>query len=793
MDKQWIIEQNDFDTRSVIKHNESLFTLGNGYLGLRGDMIYQNKAVQSGSYINGFYEKGPIIYGEKAYGFAENWQTMISIPEGKDLRISVGGKKLFHKGGHFLENRRFLNMKESCSIWEFIWANEDSDIFKGSLTTIVPFSFNGSAVFIWNIELPREDLEVEIASVLYYAGINDSNSDDPRISAHFNGESISVEVEKQLIIKANGSDLTLVCDMGHQTRGIISEKCIRSSLDNGFKDIITGRAGKSIVITKTVSYSYDKSMNKSNTGTAVGHELKKIMNIGFEKILDEQRSFMANFWDRSDVVIQGDDDAMLSLRFNMFQLLQSTGRDGKRSIAAKGLSGPGYEGHYFWDAETYVLPFFIYTNPEVARSMLLYRISIIEKAGGRAKVLGHNGILFPWRTINGEESSAYFPAGTAQYHINADISLGLVKYLEVTGDSSILDVGGSDLLSGTADFWCSLASDIPNKGICFNLVTGPDEYTALVNNNYYTNLTAKENLLMAALWLKDRISKDKIQKWKRIADRIYLPTGKEITPQDDSFFGKEVWDFKNTKKSQYPLLLNFHPLNIYRKQVLKQADVVMAQALHRSHFPPGLIKRNFDYYEKLTTRDSSLSACAQGICALWLGYDELCWDYFLETVHTDMKDLHNNVFHGLHTASMGGAYLMIINGFIGLENYNNSVRFRPKLPKNLKSINLNIMLRGRTINIFLEKETITYTAFNGSISFYHFSDVIFLDKNEIKVLKVKPNIKLEIDDIDNNNLYSMEEEIFNIVNYNKVLPEETVIITRDEAKGESYNILGYNC
>lgn len=795
MESDWLIEQSDFESDSEIKKNESLFSLGNGYLGIRGDLIQPDRSFQKGTYINGFYETGQITYGEKAYGFADDWQTIVPLPESKDIQITIGGIKLFNNRGHFKKNSRILNMKKSNRSWNFIWQDELGKNYEGSVTTIIPFSLNGCAVYIWELILPNNSNSIEICSSISYEKISKTNIDDPRLPAHFTGDSVNTRTEKyndtsQLIVHASGSGLTLASSIEHSYSGINFENISIETSESRLDYHYLGTCDRKIQIVKVAAYSFTNG-DKSIAQDKVFNEQEMFRNLGSDKILKNHKKYLDVFWSRSDVIIKGNTEAQKSIRFNLFQLLQSTGKDGKSSIAAKGLSGPGYEGHYFWDAETYVLPFFIYTNPEIARSMILYRISTIDKARERAKILGHKGILFPWRTINGSEASAYFPAGTAQYHINADIALGLIKYLEVTGDKTILNDGGVELLSGTSIFWCDFGSYVKGKGFCFNTVTGPDEYTALVDNNFFTNLLVKKSLIGSCKWLSGLTNEEEIELWKETANNIYLPNGVEITPQDDSFLKKQVWDFDNTLESDYPLLLNYHPLNIYRKQVLKQADVVMAQALFRDSFPPGLLQRNFDYYEKLTTRDSSLSACAQGICAHWLGYSELSWKYFTETVLSDLSDLHNNVFYGLHTASMGGSYLMIINGFLGLENYKNSIRFRPKLPNQLDMIALNITLHGSTLKVILNRDNIEYCPVDNDVTIFHYSEMINIKKGQSVLCNTKPNIKLTTDDEDISDLYAIEKDLFSLIQKANVLPEEVVIHINNNVNEPRYNELGY--
>lgn len=735
MSELWVLEQTDFNSSHTAAHMESLFTLGNGYLGIRGDSILSGTVFQRGTYINGFYESGPITYGEKAYGYAQHWQTIIPLPEGKELNITIDGIELFNKSGCFKRQKRTLNMKEGFLLWEFIWCDENMLEYSGSVRSVVPFHYEGTVLFEWTLSLPADNSSIVIESHLKGEFSGGTVSNDPRLPGHFNGSSLIISCDEGahgkslLSLDALGSGLLLKCAMSHTTTGIDEEKVISNNIKNGIKELISGKSRKEISFVKAITYSYDRKENALSTEIRVIEQQDKFKKEGFDKIKEVEKLFMNNFWENSDILIEGDKEVQLSLRYNLFELLQSTGRDGQRSIAAKGLSGSGYEGHYFWDAETYVLPFFIYTNPTIARSMLLYRISILERARERAELLGHKGVLFPWRTINGEESSAYFPAGTAQYHINSDIALGLSKYIEASGDLSILSEGGDSLLAETARFWCDFGSYIEGKGFCFNSVTGPDEYTALVDNNYYTNLSARENLSAAAKWLKGLVNDKEIRQWERTAAAVYLPEEGHITPQDDSFFSKEPWDFASTSEDQYPLLLHFHPLNIYRKQVLKQADVVLAQSLFRSELSDVQKKLNFNFYEQFTTGDSSLSACAQGINAFWLGYDDLAWEYFNETLHTDRKNLHKNVSQGLHTASMGGSYLMVINGFLGLENFENTIRLTPRLPEQISRMILNVSIENKHLQIELDQQNVKYTALDGSIEFYHFSEKIFLEYN----------------------------------------------------------------
>jgi len=746
MDKSWIIEQNDFKERKTTAMMESLFTMGNGFLGMRGNFPLVSRSVEKGTFINGCYESGPITYGEKAFGFAENWQTIVPLPEGKSVLFEADGELLSVDEESEGSLSRILNLKESFTRWAFILKDNFGRQYKGQVDVVIPFDCRGSVRFRWEISIPEGVHSFGVISSIRAERKSRHDSDDPRLPGHFDGSTLSYSTfplkgRTLLSLKAEGSGLMALSAMNNRLSGISETEVKTESSPLEIREIFKGVPGRKVILEKTVSYDSGISEDSASLGETLIDELLSVSSISTENLLHAQKVFMDQFWEKSDILLSGDEEAQLSLRYNLFQLLQSTGRDSRRSIAAKGLSGSGYEGHYFWDAETYVLPFFIHTNPSIAKSMLKYRISIVPMAQERARLLNHKGLLFPWRTIGGEECSAYYPAGTAQYHINSDIALGLAAYLDVTGDLTLIEEGGDQLLAETARFWCDLGTYVEGKGICFHGVTGPDEYTAIVDNNYYTNLSARENLMAAARFLKGRIDEKERSHWLKTAREIYLPDEGGITPQDDSFLEKEKWDFESTPSSSYPLLLHYHPLNIYRKQVLKQADVIMAQALFPSELTSVQMKKNFDYYEPLTTRDSSLSACAQGICAYHLGYGDLAWEYFLETLHTDRKDLHGNVSQGLHTAAMGGSYLILLKGFLGFQSVGDTHSFKPELPDQLQRIQANIQIGSSLIGITLRRDTVTYTAKGGDPEFLHFGSEVSLRDGEERTLPLYPREK----------------------------------------------------
>jgi alpha,alpha-trehalose phosphorylase len=405
---------------------------------------------------------------------------------------------------------------------------------------------------------------------------------------------------------------------------------------------IEAEPGDPINLTKCMVYHTSKTASAEELCGRADWTMDRVMAHGFEQLLASQEQYMDDFWRHSDVRIRDIQEdrtkrttveMQQAIRFNLFHILQASARAEDTGVPAKGLTGLAYEGHYFWDTEIYVLPFLTYTVPRIAKSLLTFRYKMLPQARARARELGHRGAMFPWRTINGEDASAYYAAGTAQYHINADIMYALRKYVQATDDKLFLRDYGAEMLVETARLWSDLGfySDAKGGKFCINSVTGPDEYNTVVNNNAYTNLMARENLRYAAdtvdsmratdpeayevLIQKTGLEPSEAESWVRAADSTYVPYDEKlmIIPQDDSFLEREPWDFQNTPSDRYPLLLFYHPLNIYRKRVIKQADVVLAMFLLDDAFSPEAKERNFELHDPLTTGDSPLSSCVEAI------------------------------------------------------------------------------------------------------------------------------------------------------------------------------------
>ena len=583
--------------------NESIFALANGYLGIRGTMDEMDYAWCRGTYLNGFYESRPIVYGEKAYGFPEHGQTILNVADGRKIEIWIDDEQFSLATGRVHSYHRQIDLREGILKRHIVWESPKEKILSIESERLVAFERRHIAVLRYTVTLTQGSGKLHFISTLDGNVSNLAAADDPRVGAHLDknalvyNEGAATAEKGELTARTGQSNLPLACGVMH-TYSELPAGAVEPHANPGevgIKLSVDFNQGDSFSCDKFLSYSYRGIAEEARNIQIMRNELEKAVHDGFDTLVKEQFDYLSNFWEHSDVIIDGDIALQQGIRFNLFHLLQSVGRNGTTSIPAKGLTGEGYEGHFFWDTEIYVLPLFTYTQPDIAKSLLEYRYSILQQARTRAEELSQRGALFPWRTINGREASSYYPAGTAQYHIDADIAYGIKKYLQISGNEEFLS-RAVEILIETARLWADLGEYIPHQGdsFCINGVTGPDEYTALVNNNYYTNVMAQDNLefaLVALEMLKNRdaaayeqvvyrtgLKSEELREWRRAAERMFLPYDEPlgVHPQDDSFLNKKVWPLEEIPEENRPLLLHYHPLVIYRHQILKQADLVLA-------------------------------------------------------------------------------------------------------------------------------------------------------------------------------------------------------------------------
>ena len=731
---------------------ETIMALGNGYLGMRGCPEEGGPYAENSTLINGFYEIRPIVYPEDAYGFAKTGQTIFSVTDSKIIKLFVDDEPFWLPNANLLRCERRLNMKTGTLDRDILWEMPTGKQVLITSRRLVSFAHKHVAAISYEVTILNAPAAVLISSEMVAEQPSArADGNDPRQTRGFAGRLLhpraSYAKDRRIVLchATEKSQLTLACAIDHTLETTCSHgyKTAHTADFGQVAFTVEAEPGRPIHLTKGMVYHTSSTASPEELCGRAEWTLDRVMHQGFGQLLASQEQYMADFWHRSDVQLKDirEDrtnrstvEIQQAIRFNLFHILQASGRAEDTGVSAKGLTGQAYEGHYFWDTEIYLLPFLIYTSPRIAKNLLTFRYRMLPQARARARLLGHRGAMFPWRTINGEEASAYYAAGTAQYHINADIMYALRKYVQATGDEAFLRNYGAEMLVETARLWSDLGfySDAKGGQFCINGVTGPDEYNTVVNNNAYTNLMARENLRYAAetvdslqatapdayetLVRRTALELAEVKAWRRAADSMYVPYDEKlgIIPQDDGFLDREPWDFKNTPPNRYPLLLFYHPLNIYRKRVVKQTDVVLAMFLLGDAFSPEEKKRNFEFYDPLTTGDSSLSSCVEAIVAAQIGDTDKAIRYGMAALLMDLADVGGNVKDGCHIASMGGTWMMLAYGLAGMRDHDGTLSFWPRrAPEDNATLQFPVTYRGQTLGVEVCGDKVEYALLKG--------------------------------------------------------------------------------
>jgi alpha,alpha-trehalose phosphorylase len=738
--RDWqIVERRAFgDSRPAL---ESIFAVANGYLGMRGTPEEGTPAHEPGAVLNGFHETWPIVYPEDAYGLARTGQTIVNATDGSIIRLFVDDEPLDLATARVLRFERVLDMQIGVLTREVEFETPVGHRLLVRSRRLASLADRHLAAMDYEVVALDGDARIAISSELVTHGPREG-SDDPRRGSALTGKVLEPLAGRAcgrravLSLATRNSGLEMACGMEHAIE-CTREVGTRVSTDGDGAQLVVQadlRAGDSLRLGKYVAYHWAPQAAASDLLARVDRTLDRAAAEGYDMIEFDHRRRVEEFWSRSDVQLDGAPDLQQAVRFNLFQLMQATARSEGFGVPAKGLTGHGYEGHYFWDTEIYVVPFLAHTSPQWARQVLRFRCAMLEAARRRARETGHGGALYPWRTISGEEASAWYAAGTAQYHINADIAYAIRQYGFVTGDLDFVLGDGAQVLVETARLWMELGffSERKDGQFCINGVTGPDEYTTVVDNNAYTNLMARENLRTAVQvveWLGAQepeahaelvdatgVSEAELAEWRRASALMYVPRHEElgIALQDEHFLQRKPWDFDNTPADRYPLLLHHHPLELYRHQVIKQTDVVLATYLVGDHFSDEEKRRTFDYYDPLTTGDSTLSACIQSVIASEVGYPEAALEYFVHACAVDLADAHGNTADGIHIASCGGTWLALVAGFAGLRESGGEIAFHPRLPADWERLRFKVQIRGQLIEVDMSHRHTAYRLLEGS-------------------------------------------------------------------------------
>ena len=719
---------------------ETAFALANGYLGVRGTADEGRPALAPGTFVNGFHETWPIVHPEEGYGLAQTGQTMVSVPDATGLKLYVDDEPLFLPVARMQSYQRVLDLRAGTLTRDLVWSTAAGKHVRIRSVRLVSLEFRHLMAVSYEVTVLDHAAPIILNSQL----VNRQDvrppdeplgrgRRDPRLGRTLGHRVLTCEESADEGLRllrayrtansrmriAVGVDHVLDCRSPHVITTAPGEDVSEVTF------AVDAEPGVPIRVVKYATYHASRSVPPAELLSRSSRALDRAVRNGFEPLLAAQRANLDLFWDRADVQVEITGPSVRTqqaIRWNLFQVAQASWRVEGSGIGAKGLTSQAYDGHYFWDTEIYVLPFLTHTQPRIARNLLRFRHGMLDDARVRARQLSQRGALFPWRTINGQEASANYEAGTAQFHINADIAFALYTYMRVRGDIGFAAEVGAELLVETARLWEDLGFYGHDGRFHLHGVTGPDEYTTVVNDNTYTNLMARLNLTSAAeavrllqerfpsdylaLSAKVRLRPEEVVSWEQAASAMHVPYDAErgIHPQDSAFLDLEVWDLQATPRDQFPLLLHHHPLVIYRFQVLKQADIVLAMFLLGDEFSTEQKRRNFDYYDPLTTGDSSLSACVQSIIAAEVGREDKALEYFRYALLMDLADVSGNVSDGVHVASAAGVWMSLVYGFGGLRDFDGEVRFSPCLPRTWDRLAFSVRVAGRQLRVELRHD-----------------------------------------------------------------------------------------
>ncbi|PKW26014.1 glycoside hydrolase family 65 protein [Phycicoccus duodecadis] len=732
---------------------ETLFAVANGYIGLRANPEEGREAHEHGTFVNGFHETWPIRHAEAAYGFARTGQTVVPVPDAKLMKLYVDDEPLVLGMADLEEYERSLDLRDGVLRRSLVWRTPSGKRVRVDSTRMVSMTERHLVVLTLEVTMLAGDAPVVVSSQLlnrldgedeYHAPAR--GMVDPRKAGSFEGRVLLPRLhgatEHRLMLghRCRGSGMTVAVMADHTVRCTDSYEVVTRAEDDLAKATfrVEAREGHTLRVEKLVAYHTSRSLPVRELADRCERTLDRCGTHGVDDHHAQQREWFDRFWECADIEIgTGAPQAealQQAVRYNLFSLAQAAGRADQHGVAAKGVTGSGYEGHYFWDSEVYVAPFLTYTRPELARNLLTFRSRMLPAARERAREMSQPGALFPWRTINGEEASAYYAAGTAQVHIDADVAHALAQYVAATDDVGFLVRDGVAILVETARMYAALGFWRSNGVPSFHIhgVTGPDEYTTVVNNNLFTNVMARANLEQAVRAVErvraehprewERLNRrlqvrdEELAEWRACADGMHIPfdEGLGIHPQDDFFLDREVWDLSRTPADVRPLLLHYHPLVIYRFQVLKQADVVLALYLQGDRFTAEQKRADFEYYDPITTGDSTLSAVVQSVVAAEVGYHEAAYEYFCRALYVDLADLHDNTVDGLHIASAGGVWATLVGGFGGMRDHGGLLRFDPRLPEGWGSLTFRLAWRGSRLRVQLSEHEVAFTVEDGA-------------------------------------------------------------------------------
>jgi alpha,alpha-trehalose phosphorylase len=753
----WRIRETALDL-DVLAQTESLFALANGHLGLRGNLDEGEPNGMPGTYLNSVFDFRPQAYVEPGYGYPQSGQTVINVTNGKLIRLLVDDEPLDVRYGRLTRHERTLDLRAGTLERVVEWRSPPGQAVRVSSRRLVSFTQRAVAAIHYAVEPLDSSVRVVLQSELI---ANEPMgpplpSMDPREAAALEDPLMAEEhrcagVSAALVHRTRVSGLRVAAAMDHIIDGPDGMELTSDCAPDLARVTVTTalKPGQRLRIVKYLTYGWSSRRTRRALLDQVSAALTAAQHVGWDGLQAEQRAYLEEFWSNSDVELEGDPEVQQAVRFGLFHMLQAGARGEDRPIPAKGLTGPGYDGHAFWDSETFVLPMLTCALPQAAASALRWRQSTLPAARENARLLSLPGVAFPWRTIRGEESSGYWPASTAALHINADIADAVVRYLRMTGDGGFEAETGLELLVETARLWLGVGHFDAEHQFRIDGVTGPDEYSALADNNVYTNLMAQQNLLEAAAATARHpeqaralgVTEAEAAQWREAAAAMFIPYDQRlgVHQQSEGFTNYQVWDFAACPPEKYPLLLHFPYFQLYRQQVIKQPDLVLAMHLRTDAFTFEQKVRNFTYYEPLTVRDSSLSDGTEAVLAAEIGQLDLAYDYLVEAALLDLDDLAHNTRDGIHIAAVAGAWIALVEGFGGMRILSSGLSFAPRIPGQLRRLSFKLLYRASRLQVTVDHESAMYILLDGApVQLAHHGAPFTLTPGDPVVLPIPP-------------------------------------------------------
>lgn len=734
--QEWEVTEHCYDWK-VHRRNETVFSIGNGYLGIRGS--YEEGFFEEDQWhtepntcINGTYEYQEDEKGGHRYkGYPTKKHGMPALPNGFKFSIYIDGEHFHLAHGTSTDYKRVLDMKHGMLTRALTWESPNGKIVQltferftsmanfhivGTKITVMPMNFSGEIKIVSELGGPVKNTQY------------DEIQPDGTLTECLETQRIGFEGDFALLRRMLRASKIQVCVVTNTAfSGASGGPATKTVEGDQMREAFVALAekGKTITAEKLACYYTSKDCAVEEMDAEAIATLESVVKAGFDAARVAHQQAWAKVWDVTDIAIDGDLGLQQAIRFSLFHTIQSTGRQGWNNIGANGMSGISkYQGHYFWDTEIYVLPFYTYTFQQDAKNLLMYRYSILDKAREQAAIMDDTGAHFSWNSISGEECGVVYEASHAQYHINNAVAYGIFRYFEATGDKDFLYQYGAEVLFETARCMAHRGSFIEALGgqFCINVVCGPDEYNPLVNNNCYTNMLTKFHLEFASKVLgmlqneapekyKELVEKcgltaAELTLWKQAAEKMYIPYNEKLGlyMQDDSFLYKDPVDFEHmTKNEVMKKYTDSHPLNTWRFQFIKQADTVLLTYLLNDHFTLEEKKKIYDYYEPKTIHASSLSPSIHSIIASEIGYREDAYNYFMKSARMDIDDYSGSTFFGNHAACMAASWMVMVNGFAGFRIVGGQMHFNPWMPEHWNRVKFKIVFQGHTIEVSLTK------------------------------------------------------------------------------------------